>query len=74
MFSGLLNVEHHIVNIISKIKIMSQSTGIFPSHFSKSRAFRTLHTSKWHMSLEILLENKAFYFSKKVLRAGCRTQ
>ena len=30
MFSSLLNVEHHIVNIISKIKIRKQSTDIFP--------------------------------------------
>ena len=38
--------------------------------FFKCRIFRTLHPSKQHVFLEFLVENRAFYFSKRALRAG----
>ena len=38
--------------------------------FSKFRAFRTLHSPKQHVFLEVLIENKSFYFSKRTLLAG----
>ena len=40
---------------------------IFTTHFLKFRAFRTLHFIKWYVFLKILIENKAFYFSKRTL-------
>ena len=43
---------------------------IFTPYFSKFRVFRTLHTPKQHVFLELLVENKTFYFSKKALLAG----
>ena len=43
---------------------------IFTPYFSQFWGFRTLHTPKWHVFLEFLVENKAFHFSKKVLHAG----
>ena len=41
---------------------------IFTPYFSKCRAFRTLQLAK-HVFLELLLDNKAFNFSKRALRA-----
>ena len=41
-----------------------------PLQFSKFRAFRMLHPTKRHVFLEVLLENKALYFSKTALHAG----
>ena len=38
---------------------------IFTPHFCKFRAFRMLH----YAFLEFLVENKAFYFSKRALHA-----
>ena len=43
---------------------------IFTPHSSKFRAFRTLHPPKRHVFLEFLVENKAYHFSKRALRAG----
>ena len=42
---------------------------IFTPHFSKFRAFRMLHPPKWYVFLEFSVNNKAFHFSKRVLRA-----
>ena len=42
---------------------------LFSTHFSKFMVFRTLHFLKRYMFLKILIENKAFYFSKRELRA-----
>ena len=41
---------------------------IFTPHFSKFRAFRTLHSPKQHVFLEFLVKNNAFHFSKRALR------
>ena len=41
-----------------------------PLQFSKFRAFRMLHPTKQHVFLEVLVENKALYFSKMALHAG----
>ena len=41
-----------------------------PLQFSKFRAFGMLHPTKRHVFLEVLLENKALYFSKTALHAG----
>ena len=38
---------------------------IFTTHFFKFRAFITLHPPKQHVFLEVLVENKAFYSTKK---------
>ena len=38
--------------------------------FSKFRAFAMLHHPKQHVVLKVLIEHKAFYFSKRALRAG----
>ena len=43
---------------------------IFNPHFFKFRAFKTPHPTKRHVVLEVLVENKAFHFSKRALRAG----
>ena len=43
---------------------------IFTPHSSKFRAFRTLHLPIRHVFLEFLVENKAYHFSKRALRAG----
>ena len=43
---------------------------IFSPHFYKFRAFTTLHLPKQHVFLEVLVENKAFYFSERALHAG----
>ena len=40
---------------------------IFTAHFYKFWAFRTLHPHKRHFFLEVLVENKPFYFSKRAL-------
>ena len=37
--------------------------------FFKFRAFVTLHPPKQHVFLEFLVENEAFYFTKRALRA-----
>ena len=42
----------------------------FPHNSSKFRAFRTVHPLKRHVFLEVLVENKAFHFLKRALRAG----
>ena len=41
----------------------------FTPHFSKFRAFKTLNPPEL-VFLELLLQNKAFYFSKRALWAG----
>ena len=41
---------------------------IFSTHFFKFRAFITLHSPKQHVFLEFLVENKAFYSTKRALR------
>ena len=41
----------------------------FNHHYSKHRAFGTLHPPKRRVFLELSIENKAFYFSKMV-RSG----
>ena len=38
--------------------------------FPKFRAFRTLYSPKNHVFLEVLIENRAFCFSKMALLAG----
>ena len=43
---------------------------IFNPDFSKFRALRTLHSPKRHVVFKFLVENKAFHFSKRALRAG----
>ena len=40
----------------------------FYPYFIKFRAFRTLHSPKRHVFLEVLVKSKAFYFSKRELR------
>ena len=42
------------------------------SKYSKSRASKIMHFPKWYVILKILIENKGFYFSKRVLRADTR--
>ena len=42
----------------------------FTPHFSKFRVFRTVHSTKRDVFLEFLVENKAFNFSKRALRAN----
>ena len=41
---------------------------IFIPHVSKFTALKTFHPPKQHVFLEVLIENKAFYFSKRALR------
>ena len=43
---------------------------VFTPHFSKIRAFRTLHPPKQHVFLEFLVEKKAFHFSERAPRTG----
>ena len=43
---------------------------IFTPHFSKFRAFRTPHPPKLHVLSRGFLVDKAFYFSKRALRAN----
>ena len=42
---------------------------IFTAHFFKFRAFIALHPRKQQVFLEFLVENKAFYSTKRALRA-----
>ena len=42
----------------------------FTPRLSKFRAFRTLHPPRRHVFLQFLVENKAFYLSKRALPAG----
>ena len=56
----------HACSIAKKVKKKAQRW-IFTPHFSKFRAFRTLHPPKWNVVLEFLVENKAFHFSKRAL-------
>ena len=43
---------------------------VFTPYFCKFRTFRTLHLPKRHVFLEVLVEKKAFCFSKRALCAG----
>ena len=43
---------------------------IFAPYLSTFRALRMLHPPKLHMFLEVLVESKTFYFSKRALREG----
>ena len=42
---------------------------IFTPHFNNFRAFKTLRSLFRHRFLEVLVDNKVFYFSKRPLRA-----
>ena len=44
----------------------------FYHSFFKFRAFVTLHPPKQHVFLEFLVENEAFYFTKRALRADMK--
>ena len=47
---------------------------VFTTHFSKFVVFRTLHLPKQYVFLEVLVENKTFYFSKRALLAVARNK